>query len=139
MNNLKINNDEFIEIKNNCGLQVLKGAVIGSVFIVIISFLPALLIKCSVFSTSNIKVFSNITLFIGCLIGSCFSALIHGKNGMFVGVLTGLLILLFIILTGLLFQTISFEMIDLSLFLVKLFGLMLFGAIGGIIGINLKS
>ena len=139
MNNLKINNDEFIEIKNNWGLQVLKGAVIGSVFIVIISFLAALLIKCSVFSTSNIKVFSNITLFIGCLIGSCFSALIHGKNGMFVGVLTGLLILLFIILTGLLFQTISFEMIDLSLFLVKLFGLMLFGAIGGIIGINLKS
>lgn len=139
MNNLKINNDEFVEIKNNWGLQIFKGAVIGVISVIIISFLPALLIKYSVFSTSNIKIFSNLALFIGCLIGACFSALIYGKNGMFVGVLTGLLILLFIILTGLSFQTISFEMIDLSLFLVKLFGLMLFGAIGGIIGINLKS
>ena len=57
---------------------------------------------------------------------------------MFTGILVGIGILVVEVVLGSLFQTISFAMVDISLFLIECFGLMLFGAIGGIIGINLK-
>ncbi|MBP0979871.1 MAG: TIGR04086 family membrane protein [Oscillospiraceae bacterium] len=138
MKDLKVDDNGFVQV---VGLTtpIIKGTLIGILVGFIISLIPAVLINGALMSTSGVKFVSTVVLFITGFVSAWFSAIFYGKNGMITGIITGLVILAVIFLTGLLFQTVSFEMIDLSLFLIKLFGLMLFGAVGGIFGINIKS
>ncbi len=138
MKDAKINNDGFTEITGIFN-PLIKGTLVGVISIILLSVLFAVMVGYSLISTSAIKLISIITLFVGSLLGAYVTAKKHGCNGMFLGIITGLFILFLVIVAGLLFQTISFCVIDFSLFFVKLFGLMLAGAIGGIIGINVRQ
>lgn len=137
MRDLKVNDNGFVQM-TGLTVPVVKGVVIALLLIIIISLFPAVLIKSSIISTTGLKVISIAILFVAGFIGAIVSSISYGKNGMIIGIVTNLAILAIVFLMGLLFQTVSFEMIDLSVFLIKLFGLMLFGAIGGILGINIK-
>lgn len=138
MKDAKINNDSFIEVTSVFN-TLIKGTLVGIISIILFSALSSIMVGYSLISTSSIKLISIITLFIGGLFGAYITARKYGYNGMILGIVTGLSILFVIVMAGVLFQTVSFEIIDFSLFFVKLFDLMLAGAIGGIIGINVRE
>ena len=137
MHNSQINVDDFIEVINPTKI-IIVGTLIGLISVFLVSLLCAALIVYNLLPIFGLKWVSIIILFVSNFIGAYKAAKIYKKNGMIVGMIVGISVLLIIILSGLLLQTISFEVVDLSLLLVKLFGLLLFGAIGGILGINLN-
>lgn len=137
MRNLNIKDNAFVDEESSIS-AILKGLILSAISVLILSFVPALLLNFQIINNSQVSVFVILALFISSLIGGFKSAVSYGKNGMFIGILVGIGILIIEIVLGSVFQTISFEMVDVSLFLIKCFGLMLFGAIGGIIGINIK-
>lgn len=136
MKTLKVKNNRLKE-ESNYFIPILTGTLLGIFTIVIFSVIFAFVMRYTGLETLNIKVISILILILGGLVGAYRSAVKYGRNGMFLGLITGSIILLVIVLIGLVCQTISFEMVDLSLFLIKLFSLMLSGAIGGILGINI--
>lgn len=137
MRNLKTKDNGFINEESLIG-AILKGLILSTVSVLAFSFVPALLMNVDIINSRQVNIFAIVVLFMSSLIGGFKAAVNYGKNGMFTGILVGIGILVVEVVLGSLFQTISFAMVDISLFLIKCFGLMLFGAIGGIIGINIK-
>ncbi len=119
--------------------SVVVGVVVGFLFALVASVVPAFLMAHDLLSTSHIGVMSIVILAVGSMIGAYIAAVRHGCNGMVIGIFVGLFDLLLVVFLGVMFCTVSFDIIDISLFFVKFFSLVLFGAIGGIFGINTRS
>ena len=132
---MKITNNAFNDI-NNGSYSIIYGVVFGIIVTILFSMISALLLQYSIISTSSMKIVSIINLFIGGFFCGYITAKKNKHNGMYIGMLSGIFLLFFVISLGLLFQTVSFGLINLSLFLVKFFGLALMGSIAGIIGVN---
>lgn len=128
-------NQGFAQVSGGIS-SVVFGVVFSLAVIFVLSFLPAVLIMCDIFSTSHLRLVSMLILAVGGVLGGYKAAVKHGCNGMVMGIFVGLFDLLAIVFLSVIFHTVSFEMVNLSLFFVKLFCLVLFGAIGGILGIN---
>ena len=137
MRDNKAKSNDFTNI-SSLTTQIMLGVVVGIVSVLIFAIGSAFLVEHFVISTFFVSLLASLTLFFGALVGGYKAARGYGKNGMFVGMIVGIIFLPIVILTGILFETFSFEVFDLSLLFTKIFGLMLFGAVGGILGINLK-
>lgn len=110
------------------------GAVFGMVTILLLTILFSFIMLSSDFIVTSLSVVSGFIVSLGAFFSGIFSARKFKSRGFLVGALSALLIFILLTLAGLLIS----EAITYML-LLKLCLMVVFGAVGGIVGINLKS
>lgn len=118
---------------------VLVGALWGLIGVLVTSILASVMVTNSWLSTQSIGSITFFAMAIGGLLGGFIAGKLMGQKGMLIGILVGIIMVCVDFILGLLFQRVSFGLIDISRFMINLLELMLTGAIGGIAGINVSK
>lgn len=114
----------------------LKGVLFAAVFTVAVFLIAALILSYTPMSEGTIPYISFVTEFIGAAVAAFVPAKKAGRNGAFTGVICGFLYILFIWLVA----SLCADGFYIGKHILIMLGLSLIaGAIGGILGVNLKS
>lgn len=123
----------------NLSRQLITGVLAGLISTFLICVLLSVMIANLWLSTQSIGWLTCISMAIGGLVGGFVAGKLSKQKGMLIGMLVGIIIMCVYFILGLLFDRVSFALIDISQSMLKLIELMLAGAIGGITGINIDK
>ncbi|MBQ2676647.1 MAG: TIGR04086 family membrane protein [Clostridia bacterium] len=130
----------MIDTKNSSGIlsvfkPILWGVLAGAVVTVIFMFLFAAVLTFSDMSDSAAAVMSMISLAVGSLAAGFVASKLFGKNGLFVGVATGAVLFIIVMIVSMLLSSTGFTIQSV----IKLVLTLISGAVGGVAGVNLKK
>ncbi len=122
-------------MKNNIKLiNLLKGVLLSIVLSLIFILLTSVLLRFTNFQETKISLINNISMTISICVSSMFVAMKTREKGWLYGSLLGGIYFLIVIILNVGFLKVN---VFQRIYLVKLIGSIILGAIGGIIGINL--
>lgn len=112
-----------------------KGLIVCLILTVTALIILALILKFTSLSESKLPMFNNLIVIISVAIGALYASGKTKENGWFIGAFIGLIYYLFILILNLIFiKDVSLSLLVIPKLLMSIFS----GAIGGIIGINIK-
>lgn len=131
---------KLIKTDNSSRKKYIKALIFGTITALIISaVLLALsavcLTKVGIVPTDYLWLMIVIILALGSFVGGFVSAIILKSNGLFIGLLTGIIVCLFIIIAGALKTSDSFTTYSIY----KAMAIIVCSVLGGIIGVNKKE
>jgi|SRR5699024_7869550 len=115
-------------------IELLKGLILAFLITFILIFIISILLKFTGLREAKLGILNNIVIMLSIVISSIYVVLRVRKNGWLYGAILGLIYYLVIILINIVFYKAN-VLAPISIF--KLIIIMIIGAIGGIIGVNL--
>jgi putative membrane protein (TIGR04086 family) len=117
-------------------LMTAMSGILGA-FIISVLFLAAfsILMTAKDMPSTAVMPFACISISAGAMGGGVVSSRLYRSRGLMIGAVTGLLFYIILYIVGIIMRQADLN----AMFLLKIFLSIIFGAIGGIIGINMKT